>query len=134
MDYRFKNITAHVTTENPGTEKLSVVVEGEGHGELLRLDNEGELKELVGRLGFEDGWDNKKEGRFKVGFWTLSEDDSETEDFLIEVSDAQGKYFTLTEGSSRDLRHLLTVVERAVSDSRREALEHGHDRTIERGR
>jgi hypothetical protein len=134
MDYRFKNITAHVTTENPGTEKLSVVVEGEGHGELLRLDNEGELKELVCRLGFEDGWDNKKEGRFKVGFWTLSEDDSETEDFLIEVSDAQGKYFTLTEGSSRDLRHLLTVVERAVSDSRREALEHGHDRTIERGR
>jgi hypothetical protein len=136
MDYRFKNITARVTTENLGTEneRVSVVVEGDGHGELLRLNNEGELKELVRRLGFEDGWDNKREGRFKVGFRTLSEDESETEDFLIEVSDAQGKYVTLTEGSCRDLRHLLTVVERGVSDSRREALEHGHDRTIERDR
>jgi hypothetical protein len=141
MDYRFKNITARVTTENLGTEneKLSVVVEGDGHGELLRFDNERELKELVRRLGFEDGWDNKKEGRFKVGFRTLSMDESETEDFLIEVSDAQGKYVSLTEGSSRDLRQLLTVVERAVSDSRQEVarsltLEHGPDRPIGRGR
>jgi hypothetical protein len=113
MDYRFENITARVTTEKLGTEneRVSVVVEGDGHGELLRLNSDAELKELVRRLGFEDGWDNKREGRFKVRFRTLSEDESETEDFLIEVSDAQGKYITLTEGSNRDLRHLLTVVD-----------------------
>ena len=140
MDYRFKNYMAHVTAENLGTgdERLSVVVEREGQGEMFRLDKAGELKELVRRTGFEDGW-HKKDGRFSVRFWSLPQEYSEVEDFMVELSDARGKARTLTEESCQDLHQLLTVVERSISDSRREVarsleLEHGPDRTIERGR
>jgi hypothetical protein len=140
MDYRFRSYVAHVTTANLGTgdERLSVVVEREGQGEVFRLDKERELKELIKRTGFEDGW-HKKDGRFSVGFWSLPQEYSEAEDFMVELSDAQGKAQTLTEESCQDLHQLLAVVERSISDSRREVarsldLEHGPDRTIEQGR